>query len=181
MAGEGKVEYSDDEILACRQVDGSEVIMRALHEPFWDRELRRGTPSAFMPNRISANRPCIYSRTKILSILRQKLESRDRKIHAVAEVNVSAVVDCGRPANQDAQVFLSIAEAPESGDDSHAELLGTERGRKQFKKISRGVANKILKACDTIPTNLWDWHVTGPLRRVGRKLGLWKPKSGDSH
>jgi hypothetical protein len=82
-------------------------------------------------------------------------------------------VDCGRPANKEAQVFLSIAEAPEPADGSHAELLGTGE-RRQLKKISRGVANKILKACDTIPTTLWHWHVIGPLRRVARKLGFWK-------
>lgn len=143
------MERSEDYLLLREVVDGDEIVVRALHEPFWDAENKRGTPSAFgNGNLISVSRTSVLSESQIIQILKQDLETPDRRIEAIAEVSVERIVSCGS-SNDDADqgVFLSVVKDPTENNIAHAEIMGTDGDRRRLKKISRGVGNKILQAC----------------------------------
>lgn len=143
------MEPSEDCLLLREVVDGDEIVVRALHEPFWDPENRRGTPSAFgNGNLISVSRTSVLSESEIIQILKQDLETPDRCIKAIAQVSVEKIILCGSSKDDaDQGVFLSVVKDPTENNVAHAEIMGTDGDRRRLKKISRGVGNKILQAC----------------------------------
>lgn len=139
---------SEKELLERPVIKDEEVVLRALHEPFWDSEANRGTPSAFVGNRISVSRVAILSEESILAIFRRDLETESRVVNGFAEVDVASIRGCGETANGGDGVFLCVVEDPISTDnDAHAEIMGSDEKKTAFKKITRGVANKILQKC----------------------------------
>jgi hypothetical protein len=164
-------EYSDSEILSRPILSDGEVILRALYLPSWDPKLGRGTPSAFTSARTSVNRLAIYRRGRILRILRHKIEPQGHKIEALVEFPVSVLRACGAPTNKSVGTWLWAVDACERGDASHGEVLGTDSGRMGLRRVSKGIANKILNACETLPTRWWRWYFLSPLKRLIRPIG----------
>lgn len=64
-----------DPLLMRPQVAEQELVLRALHEPFWDAEKQRATPSAFgNGNCFSLSRPAVLPEQAIIERWRADLE-----------------------------------------------------------------------------------------------------------
>ena len=138
---------SEKELLERPVIRDDEIVLRALHEPFWDSVPNRGTPSAFVGNLISVSRVAIMSEEAILAMFRRDLETGARVVNGFAEVDVASIRCCGETANGGDGVFLCVVEDPISTNTAHAEIMGSNEEKTSFKKITRGVANKILQKC----------------------------------
>lgn len=139
---------SEESLLQRPRVSGDESVIRGLHEPYWDPKLRRGTPSAFKGNRKSVNRPAVLSEEAIVEKLREKLETPTRRLEGIATICIDKLIACGASSDCEPTALLSVMEDPEEDDPSHAEIMGTNWGRTELRKISTGLAKKILDACD---------------------------------
>jgi len=129
-------------------VSGDEEVVRGLHEPYWDSTLQRGTPSAFKGNRKSVNRPAVLSEDEIVKMLRAKLETPKRRLEGIAKIGVDKLIACGALSDDKRTAFLSVMEDPEIGDPSHAEIMGTDPERTEMREITKGIARRILDACE---------------------------------
>ncbi len=126
-------------------VDDQELVLRALHEPFWDAEKQRATPSAFgNGNCFSLSRPALLPEPEIIERWREDLERPERRLEALAEVQVSVIRACA-PPELGLDLPLSVFADPTEKNPAHAELVGSNQAGTQLRKITRGVGNRILK------------------------------------
>lgn len=136
-----------DPLLARPLVDDEEMVLRALHEPFWDAEKQRATPSAFgNGNRFSLSRPAIMPESAIIARWREDLERPTRRLEALAEVRVGDIRACAPPGNPQA-LNLNVFADPKCNNPAHAELVGSDQEVTRLRKIPRGVGNRILQLC----------------------------------
>ncbi|KAA6183932.1 hypothetical protein F2Q65_14070 [Thiohalocapsa marina] len=136
-----------DPRLARPRVADKELVLRALHEPFWDAEKQRATPSAFgNGNCFSLSRPAVLPEAAIVERWRADLERPDRRLEALAEARVADILACSPP--EDAQSLrLNVFADPTDQNPAHAELVGSDQAGTRLRKITRGVGSQILKQC----------------------------------
>jgi len=136
-----------DSRLTRRRVAKQELVLRALHEPFWDAEKQRATPSAFgNGNCFSLSRPAVMSEQAIIARWREDLERPDRPLEALAEARVADILACSPPETAQS-LRLNVFADPTDQNPAHAELVGSDQADTQLRKITRGVGNRILKQC----------------------------------
>lgn len=142
-------EQSEAELLARPAVADHEVVLRALHPPFWDPEKQRATPSAFgNGNLFSVSRPAILPEEKIIAIWQRDLETPNRRVEALARISVADLQSCGaEPGTNDQSAFLNVVADPTDDNPAHAEIMGTDQAHTRLRKISRGIGNKIIQRC----------------------------------
>lgn len=128
-------------------VDDCELVLRALHEPFWDADKQRATPSAFgNGNCFSLSRPAVLPEAAIIARWREDLERPGRRLEALAEARV-ADIRASAPLEEGLQLRLSVFADPSEQNPAHAELVGLNQAGTQLRRITRGVGNRILKRC----------------------------------
>ncbi|MGD9810917.1 MAG: hypothetical protein AB7U35_06220 [Sphingobium sp.] len=138
----------DKALLARPLVAETESVIRALHEPFWDNELQRGTPSAFKGRCVSVNRTSVLPEAEIIETLRRKLDNPSRRVEGIARVRVATIVACAPATDDEKATTLCVMEAPEPDDASHAEIVGTNHAMTEVREITRSLGKKILDACE---------------------------------
>ena len=131
-----------------------ETVVRALHAPFWDENLRRGTKSAFQQPNISVSREAILPYDRIVEIFVHDLNRAaqadvpGRVVRGTATLPVGAVLATCAPARPKQNV--SFLAAPESGgngrlkNDAHA-LMRVRDEKAAPRKLSDAVAFAVLK------------------------------------
>lgn len=134
-------------------VERDESVVRALHLPFWNDELKRGTKSAFQQSRVSLSRERLLSYTEIVEIFKADLDRPEkegvpgRSVQGTATVNVGQVLKLCAAAESARQVEF-VADPVPAGpsrreNPSHAEMrVSNEKGVP--KKLSDAVAQDIL-------------------------------------
>jgi hypothetical protein len=136
-------------LLARPLVDDEEMVLRALHEPSWDAEKQRATPSAFgNGNCFSLSRPAILPESAIIARWREDLERPTRRLEALAEVRVGDIRACAPPGDPQA-LSLNVFADPDlkRNNPAHAELVGSDQEVTRLRKIPRGIGNRILQQC----------------------------------
>lgn len=126
-----------------------EVVIRALHEPFWDSSRQRATTTAFGDRQqVSISRTAVLPEAEIIAIFRRDLDKPGRQLEAIAVVDVGAIVASGSTATQPEQgAFLCVVKDPTKANPAHGEIMGTNPERTRLQKISRGAGNRILERC----------------------------------
>ena len=143
-------------------VGGAEEVVRAGMYPYWDADLKRATPTAFTAVEVSVSRLAILDFARIVSILKKDF---NRQVHPDGEsmevrgTGRATVVNIIQQAEEPADdknkrlpnVILTVVEDKienEQGatdNPAHALICGWDRENpSQCRKISRGVANRLL-------------------------------------
>ena len=140
-----------------------EIVVRALHSPFWDADAKRATPKAFKVVNVSVSRKAILSFDEIIQIFRRDLERTNpatgvvRKVEGAAMVAVSAVNACVITDKAPTYSVITVADPIEAApliepNPAHA-LIQTRRlsDPERLCEMTTGMANSILKACEIRP------------------------------
>lgn len=141
----------------------NEEVARAGMHPYWDEDTQRATPSAFKQAEVSVSRLAILNIDEIVSILRSQFDHRShsdgesKRIRGVGTAIVEAIIEQAEVPMKDSgnilpNIVLTVIEDAIDGNNAHALICGWERNnRTQSKKITAGVANRLLKLFDWKP------------------------------
>ena len=135
-----------------------EEIVRALHIPLWDPDKGRATTSAFRQPDISVSRTSILPYDEIVQIFKADLErtmgdGTFRRIEATASLRVDALLSACSDANNSGLSVRVEADPIQASTDvqanpAHALIRVRDITTTLPKKLSRGMANAILKVCE---------------------------------
>ncbi|HVK54060.1 MAG TPA: hypothetical protein VM532_03430 [Burkholderiales bacterium] len=143
-------------------VDAIEEVVRAGMYPYWDADLQRATPSAFTAAEVSVSRLAILDFAQIVSIFKSDFNGRvhpdgeSMKVRSTGRATVANIIQQAEEPMNDKNkslpnVVLTVVEDKienESGatdNPAHALICGWSRENPtQSRKISRGVANRLL-------------------------------------
>lgn len=139
----------------------AETVVRAVMHPYWDENVGRVTPSAFVETEVSVSRLSICSLDQILAIFKADFDQRvasdgtSKRIRGYGVASVADVVNqVDRPREEDQRlpdVCVTVIEdpikdePPSTDNPAHALICGWDRqDRARPRKISRGVAKRLL-------------------------------------
>lgn len=143
-------------------VAATEVVVRAGMYPYWDADLKRGTPSAFTAIEVSVSRLAILDFAQIVSIFRKDFNGRvhpageSMEIRGIGRATVAVIIQqTEEPMNDKNKslpnVVLTVVEDKienEQGatdNPAHALICGWDReDPTQPRKISKGVARRLV-------------------------------------
>lgn len=131
-------------------VRDDEVLVRALHLPFWDSVNQRGTKSAFHQEEVSVSRVGILTYDEIVGVFKADLAS----VEATAEISAGDIRQASASPTNISDVVVEILAEPIKDDPkltdnpAHAALKGKDRDTQLIvKRIPKGIANAILGKC----------------------------------
>lgn len=120
------------------EVSCEENVVRAIHSAWWDVQMNRKFSSIFKGENISVSRLSILSLSELLNIFHAQLDSSPNgAIIGVGEINVGRLKAIG--GEYEPPTDLTVEIAPLTENPAHAEIP---------QKISKGLANKIIKELD---------------------------------
>jgi len=135
-------------------LERGESVVRALHLPFWDPSLKRGTKSAFQQTDVSVSREAILSHDEIVAIFVSDLnrpataELPARSVEGTATLNVGEVLDvCNADRNVVSVQFVADPVAGAEGQETnpaHA-LMQVRDGAGGPRKLPNALAMAVLR------------------------------------
>jgi hypothetical protein len=136
-------------------IEATEDMVRALHAPFWDENLKRGTKSAFQQVEVSLSRTVILPYGEIVEIFKSDLnrpatESKPaRVVRGTATINVAGVhASCAKADSKPRAEFVPDpvdGSNLQSANPSHALMLAKD-AKGNPKKLPDAVAQSILRS-----------------------------------
>lgn len=130
-----------------------EDVVRALHAPFWDENVKRGTKSAFKQLEVSVCRTKILPYDDIVNILKRSIGSVEKPvlIKATAKINVSEVQRICSSDNPQERDVLFCADPVQANERlpenlSHALMKSYDFNEKKPKVLTNGLAQRIMTA-----------------------------------
>lgn len=136
---------------AC-DVDGEEIVVRALIDPYWDPVAQRGTPSAYLGQDISV------SRLRVLPyewMIEKFVADFGKRVHATGQAQVIRIVAQAEQVLEQARRLplfrLRVVEDPLPDNPAHALIRGVDRGdpTKGREIRSRSVGLRLLRLFGT--------------------------------
>lgn len=145
-------------------VGNAEKVVRAGLYPYWDSNLGRASPSAFTQVEVSVSRLAILPLEQIVAIFKKDFNERvhpDGESMMIRGIGLATVADiieqAEKPLDEKGKklpnITLTVIEdkienEPNASDNpAHALICGWSRENpSQPRKISRGVANRLLDA-----------------------------------
>lgn len=130
------------EIKSRECVGDEEIVLKALHPPFYDHELNRVSKSAFTKNNTSVCRKHVLPVADILGILIDQLEKPERRIAAYACLDVEEIKKASHDSDS---VWLVVTVDPTPANASHAEIIAfSDESKSEIRKsVPAGVAKKL--------------------------------------
>ena len=135
-------------------IGGEERMVRALHAPFWDERLQRGTKSAFQQVQVSLSRLAILPYTQIVDAFVSDLnrpaseKTPGRTVNGTATIEVDTVLRIcaeSKKAQVEFRADPVVASAVRRANPSHALML-TFDATGEVKKLPDAVALSIMKS-----------------------------------
>lgn len=146
----------NERFLAGDSLENRCELLRALHEPFYDPENNRASASAFERLDVSVSTLELLSFEEIVSIFRRDLNNGDRTVTGVARLTVgdvrSACDSIEDRVNDVDVVYDPIPQGDEEpGNAAHCLIQAYPiGGPKVSKKLTKGMAKKILGICQFV-------------------------------
>lgn len=129
-------------------------MVRALHAPFWDERLQRGTKSAFQQLQVSLSRLAVLPYAQIVDAFVADLNRPasetvpERKVSGTATIEVDTVLRIcadSKKAQVEFRADPVASSATKSANPSHALML-TFNPEGEVKKLPDAVAQSIMKS-----------------------------------
>jgi hypothetical protein len=139
------------DILSRQVVPDEEEVVVALHKPYWDSTLGRGTTSTFANyNQKSCSRTAVLSLEKILELFKSEIGGGQIKIEGYGIIDVATIRALGMEG--EGKVEFVVTADPTPSNPAHAEIVAFEPGRERLKKkVPRGLSDKL---CNNLKTTV---------------------------
>ncbi|WP_447775686.1 hypothetical protein [Variovorax boronicumulans] len=135
-------------------IAGEERMVRALHAPFWDDQLQRGTKSAFQQLQVSLSRLAVLPYAQIVDAFVADLNrpasemAPERKVKGTATIEVDTVLRLCADSKKAQVAFRAdpvTSSATRRENPSHALMLTFDPAG-EVKKLPDAVAQSIMKS-----------------------------------
>jgi len=123
-------------------ISDNEVVARALFEPEWDPQVKRGSPGCFKRNNTSVTRCKDNTQQSVINLLKRDVEKGNVVVKAVGLIEVSVIKSIG---DSSGVVYFEVEHVPTEKNQSHSEILAFDSADKinMKKQVPRGISSKI--------------------------------------
>lgn len=133
-------------------LDGDEIVVRALIDPFWDPIAQRGTPSAFLGQDISVSRVRVRPYKWITE---RFIADFGERVHATGQAQVIRIIDQAEQVLEQTKRLplfrLRVVEDPLPDNPAHALIRGIDREDPAKRRAikARSIGLRLLKVFGT--------------------------------